>query len=144
MLSQGLNIQELATQVGLTRRAVRFYVQRGMIPPPEGRGRGSHYGTDHLKRLRRIQELQDAGHSLEMIGKILNGEVEETSAQPSHRPKGLLNSELWTRVKVAEGIELHLDATLHRCNPGQLIQVRQALQDALFHQNENTNTQDQS
>src|SRR5687768_463679 len=68
-----LSLEELADRVGLSRRAIRFYVQRGLLPPPLGLGRGKHYDLRHLNALRRIQELQAAGHSLDAIGQILAG-----------------------------------------------------------------------
>jgi hypothetical protein len=37
------SIGELADATGVSRRTVRFYVQRGLIDPPVGLGRASHY-----------------------------------------------------------------------------------------------------
>ncbi|MBA2355458.1 MAG: MerR family DNA-binding transcriptional regulator, partial [Acidobacteria bacterium] len=37
-------IGDLAALGGVSRRTVRYYVQGGLIPPPEGLGRGNHYG----------------------------------------------------------------------------------------------------
>ena len=77
MESGELGIGELADAAGLSRRAVRFYVQRKLLPTPLGRGRGRHYDASHLERLKRIAELQAAGHSLDAIGRILDGKVVE-------------------------------------------------------------------
>ena len=73
MQSAEMGIGELADAAGLSRRAIRFYVQQGLIPAPLGRGRGRHYDASHLEQLRRVAELQAAGHSLEAIRKILAG-----------------------------------------------------------------------
>ena len=119
-----LSLEELAARVGLTRRAIRFYVHRGLLPPPLGLGRGRHYDQRHLDALRRIGELQSAGHSLDAIGKILAGgevpaiaaaEVSMSPARPARpaRRRGELAAQLWSRLPLAPGVELHFDAAEH-------------------------------
>jgi DNA-binding transcriptional MerR regulator len=126
MISEELSIGELADAAGLTRRAVRFYVQQGLLQAPLGLGRGRHYDRSHLDRLRRIAELQQAGHSLEAIRRIVAGGEAEPIPEPDRRPRvrPLLSSGLWTRVELAEGVELHLDATRHRPSVDQLLAIR--------------------
>jgi DNA-binding transcriptional MerR regulator len=143
-MSEGqLSLDELADRVGLSRRAIRFYVQRGLLPPPLGLGRGRHYDQRHLETLRRIQELQSAGHSLDAIGQILaGGEVTPpagaavetglpgatrttTTPRPPRR-RSELSAELWTRLRLAPGVELHVDAAAHP-TAEQLLKIRQAV-----------------
>ena len=62
-----LRIDELAHRAGTTSRNVRAYQARGLIPPPELRGRTGYYGEEHLRRLELINHLQDRGFSLEAI-----------------------------------------------------------------------------
>jgi DNA-binding transcriptional MerR regulator len=134
MANGQLSLEELADQVGLTRRAVRFYVQRGLLPPPLGLGRGRHYDQHHLRVLRRIQELQSAGYSLDAIGKILGGQdvpavmsdVEEQSPPLAASRRTELAAELWTRLRLAPGFELHFDAAGHP-SAEQLVQIRRAV-----------------
>jgi DNA-binding transcriptional MerR regulator len=112
-----LSIGELAHAAGLTRRAVRFYVQQRLLPMPLGRGRGRHYDRSHLERLRRIAELQLAGHSLDAIRRILAGAaLGEVPPPPRRRVRPAVAAQLWTRVAMADGIELHFDA--RRFSPG--------------------------
>jgi DNA-binding transcriptional MerR regulator len=54
----GLSIKEVGTRAGVTRRTVHFYIQQGLLPPPEGAGRGARYTEAHLARLRLIRRLQ--------------------------------------------------------------------------------------
>lgn len=129
-----LNIGQLADRAELSRRAVRFYVQQGLLPPPHGLGRGSFYDESHLKRLRRIIELQQLGHSLDAIRRIIespdSGESEPSSppAAPSARPRRpTLSAQLWTRVAVGEGIELHFDNARHQPTVEQLMAARAAI-----------------
>src|SRR3954453_13728860 len=103
MESAGMSIGELADAAGLSRRAIRFYVQQRLLPAPLGRGRGRHYDGSHLEALRRIAELQSAGHSLEAIRQIQRGGPVPASPLPDSRrlrPAGpALSAELWTRLQ---------------------------------------------
>lgn len=130
-----MSIGELADAAGLSRRAIRFYVQQGLLPAPLGRGRGRHYDATHLQALQRIAELQAAGYSLEAIRKILAGLGSEPApASPpaggNGRPKSVrpaLSAELWTRLRLAEGLELQFDATKFNPDVQQLLALRDAV-----------------
>jgi DNA-binding transcriptional MerR regulator len=65
-------IDELARQAGTTTRNIRAYQQRGLLHPPELRGRTGYYGDDHLRRLELIGELQGRGFSLEAIRQTID------------------------------------------------------------------------
>src|SRR4051812_24111397 len=99
-------VYELADAAGLTRRGIRFFVQQRLLPVPRGVGRGKHYDASHLERLHRIRELQSAGHSLEEIRRILEGQAPSRSAataSPQSAGRGAgpapvaapLRAELW-------------------------------------------------
>jgi len=127
-----MNIGELAAAAGLSRRAVRFYVQRGLLQPPHGRGRGRHYDQKHVKELQRIRELQEAGHSLEAVKKIQQGEAVAPPepggnghGKPRHR--AMLAASLWTRLVIADGVELHLDATKYNPDVEGLLVIQQTI-----------------
>src|SRR3954453_2692654 len=60
-----LTIDELARQTGMTVRNLRAHQSRGLLPPPEVRGRTGYYGADHLARVERIRDLQPEGFNLE-------------------------------------------------------------------------------
>jgi DNA-binding transcriptional MerR regulator len=64
-------IDELARRVGMTVRNVRAHQSRGLLPPPEVRGRTGFYGAEHVARLELIRTLQDDGFTLESIGRLL-------------------------------------------------------------------------
>ena len=134
MESGELSIGELADAAGLSRRAVRFYVQQKLLPTPLGRGRGRHYDASHLERLNRIGELQSAGHSLDAIRRILDGQPLEPS-QPDNgesraaRVKPSLTAELWTRLRLADGVELTFDSTKHQPDARALLALRDAVRD---------------
>jgi len=51
-------LAELAAEVGVSPRTVRYYVQRGLLPAPPFKGPDTVYGEDHLLRLKAIRALQ--------------------------------------------------------------------------------------
>ncbi|MFE2961042.1 MerR family transcriptional regulator [Nocardia tengchongensis] len=64
-------IDELARVAGTTVRSVRVYHERGVLPPPEVRGRTGYYGVEHLNRVRTISRLLDRGIKLNGIKELL-------------------------------------------------------------------------
>jgi DNA-binding transcriptional MerR regulator len=71
-----LRIQEVAADVGLTARSIRYYEELRLLKPA-ARSEGAYrlYDTDDLERLRFIKGLRDdAGFSLAEIGQLLEDE----------------------------------------------------------------------
>ena len=67
-----MTIDELARAVGLSVRNLRSHQARGLLPPPEVRGRVGYYGPAHVERIRLIQELQGEGMKLDGIKRLLD------------------------------------------------------------------------
>lgn len=65
-----MTIEELASQAATATTTVRMYQSKGLLPPPERRGRIGYYGQGHLARLRLIAELQEQGFSLASIKRL--------------------------------------------------------------------------
>lgn len=65
------SIDELARVAGTTVRNVRAYQDRGILPPPERRGRNGVYNHTHLARLRVIGQLLSRGYSIANIGELI-------------------------------------------------------------------------
>jgi DNA-binding transcriptional MerR regulator len=66
-----LTIDDVARAAGMTVRNVRAHQSRGLLPPPEVRGRTGYYGADHVARLELIRELQADGFNLAAIKRVL-------------------------------------------------------------------------
>lgn len=64
-------IDELAQAANMTVRNVRAYQDKGLIPPPEIRGRTGIYSNAHLARLRVIGPLLAKGYTLSNIGELI-------------------------------------------------------------------------
>ncbi|MEU6057793.1 MerR family transcriptional regulator [Streptomyces sp. NPDC047097] len=62
--------EELAEAAGITARTLRFYRERGLIPPPRREGRIAWYDDHHLARLRTIAALLERGHTLNGIADL--------------------------------------------------------------------------
>jgi DNA-binding transcriptional MerR regulator len=65
-----MTIEELAGQASTATTTVRLYQSKGLLPPPERRGRIGYYGQGHLARLRLIAQLQEQGFSLASIKQL--------------------------------------------------------------------------
>ncbi|HEX5591292.1 MAG TPA: MerR family transcriptional regulator [Candidatus Limnocylindrales bacterium] len=75
-----LKITEVATEVGLTARSIRYYEEIGLLNPA-ARSEGAYrlYDADDVARLRFIRGLRDdAGFSLAEIGRLLEDEEART------------------------------------------------------------------
>lgn len=92
-------LEELARQAGMTRRTIRYYIARGLLPGPTKAGRGAGYSQEHLRRLEEIRNLQANGLTLVEIAHRLR-EV----AQPA----GALEPTVWRHYQLAADVVLML------------------------------------
>jgi len=79
-----LTLVELAEVSGVPARTIRFYIARGLLPPPLVGGRSACYGEEHLKELDRIKTLQGQGQTLAQIAwQLGEGQKEVRPPEPS-------------------------------------------------------------
>lgn len=111
---------ELCSLVELPIRTVRYYIQKGLVSPPEGSRKGAYYTNRHLDELQTIRKWQRVGLSLERIrGLVLAGTVEPGQLPPPRgRQPGDL--EVWSKLFVKEGLEIHLEPKLAGLSPEQV------------------------
>ncbi|MEM8681338.1 MAG: MerR family transcriptional regulator, partial [Planctomycetota bacterium] len=140
MTTEQLSIGDLADAAGVSRRAIRFYVQRGLLPPPQGKGRGSVYLPHHLERLQQIQQLQAAGHALDAIARLLQEGAPSTETKAASPSSGeartasspsRVTARLWTHLQLGEGLELHVDTHRHALTAEQILAVRDAVRNII-------------
>lgn len=72
-----LTIDQLAHKSGMTVRNIRAHQSRGLLPPPDVKGRIGYYGDSHITRLELIQQLQAGGFNLTAIQRLVE-RAEET------------------------------------------------------------------
>lgn len=68
----GITIDELARRTGMTVRNIRAHQARGLLPPPEVRGRTGYYDEEHVARIELVLELQADGFNLAAIRRLLD------------------------------------------------------------------------
>jgi DNA-binding transcriptional MerR regulator len=71
-----LKIQEVAAEVGLTTRSIRYYEEIGLLAPDRSDSAYRLYDAEDVERLRFIKGLRDdAGFSLAEISQLLEDEA---------------------------------------------------------------------
>jgi DNA-binding transcriptional MerR regulator len=63
-------VEELAREAGVRVRNLRYYQERGLLPPPRREGRISWYSEQHLTRLRLIADLLSRGYVVSTIAEL--------------------------------------------------------------------------
>lgn len=86
-------IEELAERVDIPVRTIRYYISEGLLPGPEGRGKATSYGEEHLQRLHLIRLLVNQHRPLAEIHRLLNqlslDEVRTLLAEEDQRAREL-------------------------------------------------------
>jgi DNA-binding transcriptional MerR regulator len=108
--------EELCALVDLPARKVRYYIQMGLVDRPDGLNRGARYTTRHIEQLLSIKKWQAAGLSLERIRELLHGDANDLP--PKRQVPGSI--EVWSRLQVAPGIELNVEAGASGLAPEEL------------------------
>lgn len=115
--SQHHSLDELASLVDLPRRTIRFYIQTGLLPRPEGTGKGAYYTQTHLEHLLGIRKWQAAGLSLERIRELLHT-PDASGLVPQPRKPGSV--EVWSHLVVSDGVEVTLEPRRAGLTPEQV------------------------
>lgn len=111
-----LSIEQLAALTGQTARTIRYYMQLGLVSRPEGAKRGAYYRQRHVEQLLLIRRWTEAGLSLERIRELIAGAPEDPP--PRRPPPGTI--EVWSRITLADGVEVHLEPGRSGLSPEQL------------------------
>ncbi|MBW5480818.1 MerR family transcriptional regulator [Streptomyces bambusae] len=61
----------MARAAGVKVRNLRYYQERGLLPPPRREGRIAWYSDEHLARLRLIDDLLGRGYTVSGIAELL-------------------------------------------------------------------------
>lgn len=110
------SIGELSTLAGVTPRTVRYYIAQGLLERPEGEKRGAHYLRRHLEQLLLVRRWTEAGLSLDRVRELLDGAPED----PPRRAAAPGSVEVWSRITVADGLEVHLEPGRAGLSPEQV------------------------
>jgi DNA-binding transcriptional MerR regulator len=110
------NIHDLATLASVPTRTVRFYIAQGLMDRPHGAKRGAWYEHRHLQQLLLIRRWVQSGLSLDRVRELQAGSPEEAPPRPV-RP-GMV--EVWSRVTLADGLELQVEPGRAGLSPEQV------------------------
>ncbi|MFH8562755.1 MerR family transcriptional regulator [Streptomyces sp. NPDC017988] len=132
---------ELAAEAGITVRTVRFYRERGLIPPPRREGRIAWYDEHHLARLRTIAALLERGHTLNGIAELADafekgrdvGELLGLGEPTEEQPVRLTPEELadhFAGEVTPENLVAALDLGYLGTDGGELVHISRRLLDA--------------
>jgi DNA-binding transcriptional MerR regulator len=90
---EAMRIGELAEATGTTTKALRFYEDAGLLPPPERTGAGSRdYPPEIISRLAFIRRSQSAGLTLAQIREVL--QIRDGGQAPCEHVQRLLGDRL--------------------------------------------------
>jgi len=128
-IAERLSIETLASLAGVTARTIRFYIAEGVLERPVGEKRGAYYLQRHLKQLLLIRRWSVAGLSLERIRELAQGAPED----PPRRAAAPGSVEVWSRMTLVDGLELHVEPSRAGLSPEQLRALLQGLT-KLYHQ----------
>jgi DNA-binding transcriptional MerR regulator len=114
-------MDDLVGITGLPRRTIRFYIERGLLDPPAGRGRGGFYDASHVARLLEIKKSRKEGRSLKSIRSIepmefqnrLEAAIGGSTVMPDTFPAGASILLSW---ELAPGLSLQVEETLFAKN----------------------------
>ena len=120
-----LSLQQLGDRGETPIRTIRFYIQKGLLPGPEGEKRGAYYTEAHLADLLRIRHWQETGLSLDAIAGLLQARHEPPLAPA--RPGAV---EVRSHLIVADGLELVVAPERAGLTQAQLRQLFLAVQQA--------------
>lgn len=114
----GISLSALAAVTGCTPRTIRYYIARGLLPPPLKAGPGACYGEEHLRRLQQIRAWQAEGLTLSEIGHRLAG-------METKRPPVLERSSWWS-YHPASDVVVYVRADV---SPWRARRIQRALQE---------------
>lgn len=120
-----LTLQTLSERTEMPVRTIRFYIQKGLLPGPEGEKRGAFYTEAHLGTLLRIKNWQEAGLSLEAIADLLAARRE-----PPVAPVRAGAVEVRSHLIIADGLELVVAPERAQLSQADLRVLFQAVQQA--------------
>ena len=143
--SAGLRPTNTSARATPTARAVRFYVASGLMDRPEGTGTAATYNYRHFVQLLAIKLRQREGLTLEAIkrelqevtGDALERRVAQALApilQTSIATNAARDGEeaaIWRRIRVADGVELHVRDDSPAANEDVVVAMREAVRTAL-------------
>lgn len=109
--------EEVASLANVPRRTLRYYIQLGLVDPPEGGTRAAYYTWKHLGRMLEIRRLTEQGVSLERVREQLKQGPQTRSAVAETAPGSIA---VKSHITLADGVELVIDPSRAGLKPETL------------------------
>ena len=127
-------IKEVCALAAVTPRTIHFYIQQGLLAPPQGAGRAARYSDGHVARLRLIRRLQKVHLPLseirrqmgtlddEEVGRALargaaaaarGSALDYVKSVKARIPSSAARSQ-WERIVLDQDLEIHIRRPLSR------------------------------
>ena len=104
------SIEDLSVKTGLSKRNIRYYIQKGLVNSPVGKGKAAYYTGNHLEQLQETVKWKKEGLSLERIQNIVRGIVSGDKRDiPLIPPAAPKDIESWYRLFIIQGVELNIN-----------------------------------
>jgi DNA-binding transcriptional MerR regulator len=119
-------LDELAEAAGhVNPRTIRYYIQLGLLDPPQGQTRAARYTVQHLGRLVQIKSLTEQGLSLERVAEVLAQPPSALPAAVKQPRPGEVS--VRTHIFLAPGVELVIDPGRASLSAGELRRLTRVL-----------------
>lgn len=117
--SKKYTIEEISTLTGFSKRTIRYYIQKNIIGPPSGRGRGGFYYDSHVSDLLKIRSLQKKGLNLSFIKDVLKG-TERLGVKTDTQ---IYARDLRVRYKIIPGFEIDISRSLEEKKSKKIMEI---------------------
>lgn len=114
------SLDDLSRLSGFSIRTIRFYIQKGYIPPPSGKKRGSYYTDEHLELLLKIKRLASKHRQLKDIKDFKEDDM--FFVEP---PIGSIN--ICSHINLGKGLTLVVDVHKARISSENLRQLAEEI-----------------
>ena len=76
-----MTINDISKELGLTKRAIKFYEEKGLLSVPKDDNGYRNYSQEHIRILKTISVYRKLGIGITDIKKIISGEDESILMQ---------------------------------------------------------------
>jgi len=116
------SLEKLAAVTNVPERTIRYYISRGLLPPPVVRGRKASYSERHVEFISKIKKLQSQGLTLSEIANrlaiieenkmmekpILYAEKSEVAESDNVLKSPVEEFSTWYVYKIGDDINVHI------------------------------------
>ena len=124
-----MTINDISKELGLTKRAIKFYEEKGLLSVPKDKNGYRNYSQEHIRILKIISVYRKLGIGITDIKKIISGEDESILMQVLKEKETVLQDKQTELLELQAFISTHdVDQAYERL---EYETVAQAIKDAV-------------